>query len=88
MMPKADKRLRDALAERDRAIQELASVRVELNAIKLKLNWPNEPNPPQYPDSADPGSPPPLRYVLVDVVYSQAKGFLNPLRSLLKKNDK
>jgi hypothetical protein len=73
-------RLNQALAQRDKALQELATVKAELAALKLAQSRANEPAPPDYPPSANPAEPPPLRYVLVDKLHER----LSPLLRRLK----
>jgi hypothetical protein len=60
-------RLVRALEERDAALTELARARAELDALKQAASHTGEAPPPLYPDTASPGAPPPLRYVLTDL---------------------
>jgi hypothetical protein len=70
-------RLREALEERDRALSELADVRAELNALRLKLLHPGEPPPGAWGGGA--GSEAlPLRYRLADSLNDAAKRVLGP----------
>lgn len=69
----ADERLEQALLERDEALQQLAATRAELDALKLRLLRPGEPEPPLYPATTTAAAPPPLRYVAVDAVHAVLK---------------
>ncbi len=72
-------RLEAAVAERDAALQRLAAVQAELEALRLRLLSVGESTPPNYPASVTPGDPP-LRYVLVDEVHGVVKGVLGRFR--------
>lgn len=78
-------RLEEALEERDRALEQLAYARAELDALKLKERWPDEKPPPLYPSSAAPDLAPPLRYVLVDEVSARLKKMVGPVYGLLRR---
>jgi hypothetical protein len=78
-------RLEEALAERDRALEQLARARVELDALKLSLLRAGEEPPPLYPNTAAPGLEPPLRYVLVDALNDRLKQALGAGRALLRR---
>ena len=79
-------RLDAALEERDAALTALARVQAELDQLRLQLLSADEPEPPNYPASAEPGNPP-LRYLMVDEVHSAVKrlGTLPGLRQVLRR---
>jgi len=70
-----NERLEQALRERDEALQQLAALRAEVDALKLRLARPGEPEPPLYPATATAAAPPPMRYVAVDALHSVVKKF-------------
>jgi hypothetical protein len=81
---RADSRLLEALAERDRALTDLAKERALTNALKLKLEHVGEPSVPLYPPSAGYG-PTPLRYRVADRANEVAKVVLGPVHRLAKR---
>lgn len=74
-----ERRLDEAVAERDAALAALAREREGAQALRLAAAAQGEPEPKPYPKSAGPEAPP-LRYVVADSVNDGLKRFLAPLR--------
>lgn len=72
----SDEQVRLAREERDRALQQLAEARAELDALRQALAHRGEPEPRLYPDTAAPDLAPPRRYVLVDAVHGALQALL------------
>ncbi len=77
-----ERRLAEALTERDAALASLAAAREELNALRLGGHRRGEVVN-EYPVASGVG-PPPLRYVLIDRANEAAKRLLNPLHRAVK----
>ena len=71
-------RLRDALAERDAALLELARARGDLEALRMAIARRGEEEPNPYPITAG-IAPPALRYLLADALNDAFKPLLGPL---------
>lgn len=74
-------RLAEALAERDRALTELARVKAEVDARRVVSASAGETDPLPLPPEAGVGEVP-LRYVLVDAVHAFLGGSLTWIRRL------
>jgi hypothetical protein len=78
-----EERLRQALAERDQALLELARARADLDALHLAIKRSGEPEPRPYPISAGLEGPA-LRYVLADALNDTVKPLLGPVHRALR----
>lgn len=75
--------LRAALAERDRALEELAEARTELNRLRMQSMYPDEPAPGHWTDAGR--SALPLRYRVADRLNDGARTVVKPGHALLKR---
>ena len=78
-----EKRLNEALAERDAALAQLADLRAQLDNARVMARRVGEEAPKAYPVAAGLGAPP-LRYVLVDQANETVKHLLGPLHRAVK----
>lgn len=76
-------RLKQALAERDAALAQLAGLRAQLDNVRLAARNAGEASPRPYPVASGAGEPP-LRYVLVDQANDAVKQLLGPLHRAVK----
>lgn len=81
--PSWQARLDAALNERDAALLEVATLKEQLNAIRLAAQRQGEVDPPNYPAGTALGAPP-TRYVVADAVSGAVKKALGPLHGPVK----